>query len=674
MLPIFQNIRDHEPESVDALKAIIESVRPPKNRPADAILKIEQLTTFLKTDESLALSFKNYLARLASGKNFKRLFTDSGILSSEGFFRETYKKVSHSILPPVYHENDFTFAINEVFYKHWDYQWVEKVPNQIWTELFLAIQLPQTDHVEAETPIVQQILNSILVLSQRIATMGLEPELLDKLPELDRFESPFIVQSKEIALYIEQFNKASFDRSSDNPDYKHILVMLSQCEEYILTIRKNKNKFGASLQLTYLLQKLHQSIYRTRLLLSVVDVSDDQAPFDKEIELFKALVRSENKKNSLSEHFGQNLNLLAFQMTENAGKTGEHYITSNRKEWWEMLRSAMGGGLIVGFLTIFKTLLYYLKWAPFGQALAYSANYSFGFIAIHLSHSTLATKQPAMTASKIAGSLDIKGSREEALNGLVDMIARVSRSQFIAFVGNVLAAFPVGYGLAWLYFWVMGEHIADLDKAGHMVDELHPWRSLAFFHAAIAGVYLFIAGLISGYYDNLNIYNKIALRLQKHKLLIKIFGQRIMNKLSAYIDGNLGSLAGNFFFGIFLGCTGTIGFILGLPLDIRHITFSAGNFGIALVSLDHQMSLATVLVSIIGIVGIGFFNFIVSFSLAIFVAIKSRNVNFRETTTLVAKVSERFFLHPKQFFFPSSDSEVLFQKDSTIHQTKEGSK
>jgi site-specific recombinase len=104
-------------------------------------------------------------------------------------------------------------------------------------------------------------------------------------------------------------------------------------------------------------------------------------------------------------------------------------------------------------------------------------------------------------------------------------------------------------------------------------------------------VYLFLSGLIAGYYDNKAIYRRIPERLANHPLLNKLLGKHRAWKLGHYVEHNLGALAGNFYFGLFLGLTGTIGIMLGLPLDIRHITFSAANLAFGLVTLDFQLPL-----------------------------------------------------------------------------------
>ena len=70
----------------------------------------------------------------------------------------------------------------------------------------------------------------------------------------------------------------------------------------------------------------------------------------------------------------------------------------------------------------------------------------------------------------------------------------------------------------------VGWEAADPQKAAHLLHDLHPWHSLALLHAAIAGVYLFLSGLIAGYYDNQALYHRIPQRLRRTKWLRTLLG------------------------------------------------------------------------------------------------------------------------------------------------------
>lgn len=666
----------YQDQSPDLLLEIVAQIRPPKNNPAQAKENLNQFKNRLKENPEVIILLRAYLKVLFDKKQSVQIFTESGILTNRGFFPEAFDRVNTFFLPKVYAERDVMTIFVAVFHKNWDYLWVDEIPDQDWADLFELLGWVEIENLSQEEPAVVQTLNSILVLSQRIAALGLEPEILSKLPELEYFDSPFIVQNKSLYGYVDQYQTdPDFDKTDQNTDYKHLMVMLTQCEDYIQLIRKNKRKFGTDLHFSYQLLQLSQNIDRLKSLLKLVSKSADQAYFQGESHLLKILVRAVNRKNSLSEHIKDNVNLLAFQITEHAGKTGEHYIANSAKEWWKMLGSSMGGGLIVGFLSVIKVLIYYLKLPLFGEAFLYSMNYSFGFIGIHLTHSTLATKQPAMTASKLAAALDeVEKPKSVALGNLSELIVKIFRSQFIAFVGNVTIAFPVAFLIAFGYHYFSGGHIAGSEKAFKLIAELDPLHSLAVFHAGIAGVFLFFSGMISGYYDNKSVYNKIPQRIKIHKGMIRIFGQKRTEGFSNYIDNNLGSLAGNFFLGIFLGTMGTIGIILGLPLDIQHITFACGNFGLAFVSVGSQLTSHQIVMSVAGIFSIGLMNFLVSFSLAIFVAIKSRKVTFKQSRRLFGILFLRFLKRPHHFFLPiyekNSGEKPLFQDVKAQNLTK----
>jgi site-specific recombinase len=219
-----------------------------------------------------------------------------------------------------------------------------------------------------------------------------------------------------------------------------------------------------------------------------------------------------------------------------------------------------------------------------------------------------------------------------------------------------MIAIPTAYAIAWAWYGSTGHHLVDPVKAHHLLDEINPIASLSLFHAAIAGVCLFLSGLISGYYDNKASYNQIPQRLMQLSSMNWLFGAARWQRMTNYIGDNLGALAGNFFFGIMLGSIGQIGVFLGLPIDIRHITFSSANFAFALVGLDHHLPWQVWSMSLLGIALIGIVNLTVSFSLALFVAMRSRHVSFEQTSELMSLLWKRFIRHGREFFFPPKES------------------
>ena len=190
------------------------------------------------------------------------------------------------------------------------------------------------------------------------------------------------------------------------------------------------------------------------------------------------------------------------------------------------------------------------------------------------------------------------------------------------------------------------------EKAQHLLHDLSPIDSLAMFHAAIAGVCLFLGGLISGYYDNLAAYERIRERIEHATWLRRILGEQRLGRFAVYLDDNLGALAGNFFLGIMLTMVGTIGFLTGLPIDVRHVTLSSANFGLAISALDFAVDGIVLAKCLTGIALVGFINLTVSFSLALWVALRARGVGFGQSGTLVSILFQRFAADWRQFFWP----------------------
>jgi site-specific recombinase len=279
----------------------------------------------------------------------------------------------------------------------------------------------------------------------------------------------------------------------------------------------------------------------------------------------------------------------------------------------------------------------------------YSLDYGLGFVLIYMLRFTVATKQPAMTAQTIAGYLgDAQSGRVGDLERVVDLIAAVSRSQLAAVLGNVLVALPTAIGLSLLLEQVRGVPTIDLGKGARLLDELNI-AGWALPHAALAGVFLFLAGVLSGYFDNLATYARMQVRVARLPWLVSVAGSQRAERIGAYVEEHLGGLMGNFLFGCMLGSAGVIGTILGLPIDIRHVAFAAANLGYALVAFGFALPWQTAAWAALGVAMIGLTNLTVSFALALWMALRARGVALTQSRELAGRIWHRFRSAPSSF-------------------------
>ena len=577
------------------------------------------------------------------------------MLRDQGMMAETWKKLKYKVLPPYDNPAEIASVLHQIFRKKSDHVWVGNIPEEEWLDLFRVAGWFEAPEAVRKYSI-QQLLNAVMVLAQRITTMGMEPEIVSKMPAMDDLNSPFMSLNRELMQYVEYCIRHPNHQRHNGAEHEKTRALVRACERVIVHLRHNKERFGVSIRLTQLVVRMDQHIRRLKALLVLLQHPDQERRQLQAIRLFKEVVKNEKTRFSLVRHMSDNLSMLAFRVVEHTSVRGENYVVDSRRSYALILRAALGAGIVVAFLCVFKLRIHEVdKMPPIGFAFLYSLNYALGFMLIHLLRFTLATKQPAMTASTIARSLDHhRISTDPDMTRSVALITQAIRGQFISLVGNVAMVFPVAVGLAWLWQFLLGMPISPAENARHMIGDLHPWRSLSLIHAAIAGVFLMTSGLIAGFYDNKIVYDNIPERIRQHPWLRRLLPPRLLIRLSEYVRTNLGALAGNFYLGLLLGSMATVGNILGLPLDIRHVTFAAGNFGLALVSLGFEVPPWQWAVTILGILGIGAVNVLTSFGLSITIALKSRNIQAKTAHHLYYLLFRHFVRRPWEFFLPFS--------------------
>ncbi|NLF54198.1 MAG: site-specific recombinase [Thauera phenolivorans] len=640
--------------------AIVDHLRPRRATDvACAAARLRELTEHLGRHPELRERMQASLARLFRERAQVSLYASSGLLPSTGFFSEMGRRISNRLLPEVIDTDYLKDMLSAIFPRRDDEVWVTGIDDEVWLAflgVLLAEQQPMDETDASDLPHgVTEILESLRVLSYHIAAIGLDPELVRIDPNLEEHESPFLAQNAELLTYIGHYTSWWSTPGALIEDERHLTVMLDQCSEVLNRVRRRSMKLGTSLTLTFKLERLQQHLARMIKLLALLNglrrrrVLIDIAP--GLVSLFKELVRAECRKNNLSDYLGKNVELLSLRMTESASKTGEHYITSTRSEYFMMFASAALGGAIIALMSALKILIGNQGFAPLNETLAICLNYGLGFVLIHILGGTVATKQPAMTANAIAASIGEASGKTRDLDSLADIVVRTVRSQIAAILGNIGLAIPVAILVGLAIHEATGAHFVPPYKAQELLGEIHP-LSAAPVYAAIAGVCLFLSGLIAGYYDNLSAYKRIPERLLQLQWPRRLLGERRMRAVAAYVENNLGALAGNFFFGFLLGGTTALGVLFGLPLDIRHIAFSSAYFGYANTALDFGLPWEYALLTFGGVILIGIVNLTISFSLTLTMAMRARRISFAQSRTLFRILGMRLLTRPLEFLMP----------------------
>ena len=655
------------------LKRLIDELRVSDKEPTLANQNIQELIDILRQHPEYADGLSSFVLKLIIEYRQIALYTDTGIMSDQGFFNSLRRLIGHRFLPLLPQEDSVVELVGYLFDKRSDERWLANIKKDKWDELVELLKVDE-QHLNLVATAKNSILNAIIILSYRISGIGLHPDLMEFYPQMLNYSASFVAQNQEAVLYVNQYREAhELDTLTDITPEKAVdpaplLVMIEQCEDIVATIRKRIYKTGISIRLTNMMLRLDQSLQRMRILTELV--ADNYDKRDQAlIELIQALITTASRRYSIGYLIDNNTKLLSRKVTENASRVGEHYISTDKSGYQKMFKKASIGGFIIAFMATLKILAYNLALAPMGRAFVNSMIYGLGFVFIHIVHGTVATKQPAMTAAAIASTIsDGSGKKSHQLNKLSELVVDILRTQFVAIMGNIMLAIPVALIISFAWLQYTGAPMINTDKAAHLLHDLDPFHSLALPHAAIAGVYLFLSGLIAGYYDNLAVYNQIGARIQRHKLLQYLLPKSWLQRLGGFIEANLGAIMGNFLFGVFLGSTATIGYLFGLPIDIRHIAFASANLAHGLFNISaNQWDWQIVFISILGVALIGMVNLMVSFSLALFVALRSKEVKFMEWSRLTKQLFSHMLTHPSDFFWPRDKPMKYARIDSQGH-------
>lgn len=578
-----------------------------------------------------------------------RLFARTGLPSELRLFSELADRTVKSVLPHPPEDGELAALLTRVFPSAASLRWVESAPPTLVGELVdILLDAPELGTV-ARQHLVDDAADALAILAMRVATLGLDEDIRARsaLPRLSL--SPYFDLSRVCSALLES-------RDAAQP-FEALRVeavgLLPECEAVLHRVTARLDVGGVSVDLVFRVELLERLLRRIAHLLVLIDRPKAATPeYAANMTRFcRELVSESISDHSAFALLQENGRLLARRIVERAGETGEHYITASRAEWHAMLRSAGGGGVLTAGTTVAKFWVGWAHFPYFFQALFYGLDYSISFVLLHFVGGTLATKQPSMTAAALAASFDTSGHGD--MDGLVDQIARTARSQLAAILGNLGLVIPACAGIHFAYMGMSGEPFLDAETATDVINSLRPTHSGTLFYAAVTGVLLWLSSILGGAVENWSAIHRLPEAFHHHPQIIRAFGAKRAAAFARSFARNVSPVGSSIALGFLLGATPIVGKFFGAPLDVRHVTLSTGALTFAIASVGSFSVVShPIQEAMAGIVMIGFLNFTVSFSLALSVALRARNVPFRALGTLAWAVFRRFLRAPSTFLYP----------------------
>lgn len=626
-----------------------------------------EILGFLRSNHDITKNFSYYIKNIFQDKPFNLSLTEANILSENAFYPEFKKRLLNKILPAVENENSIWFLVDTASVRPLkDLEYFRNLDDDQLTEFFKLLEI---DDFITHPAVKRELLFSMNILAWRVIGNAMDVEVVNMAPEYRNFDNPLVALQNELDILNENYKaNPDYTLTSKDQHYKQIKVYLQQGLDFVNLAFKNSAKYGISGKINQSLMKIRQQLVRMNDILAVMVIDQQSEVVEKSKQLFFNILEYKSHKTNLRDLVYDSTTLMSHLITNHTAETGTHYITSNRRDYFKMFIKASGGGIIVGCLVVLKLFFGSFTGSDFSHAILYSFNYAMGFIMIYLMNFTLATKQPAMTAATMAKVLSEGENTKKNYVDFAHLVSKVFRTQFIAFMGNVALSFPVALALIYGLDVLFQQNFAA-EKAGKLLMDHDPFHSKAIFHACIAGFFLFISGIISGNVANNSVFYRIPKRIEKNPFLNYFLGEKTSKRISEYYARNWPGIMSNFWFGVFLGVTGPIGLFLGLDLDIRHITFAAGNIALGFYGKGFEVDSYTVWLSVTTVFIIGFFNFAVSFGLSMILAFRSRKVNFGEVREIYKEIFRYFLKNPLRFFLPIQSKTLDLSAKEMVENT-----
>lgn len=593
-----------------------------------ALTRLELLVVALERVPAARARFQATLHAVLSQTRAVKLFGEVGLPNDRGLWAETTDRLARRFLPepPALHE--LWMLASHIVRRADDMTWLGPAADPLLHRL-AAVGGAAWD------PLRQSILDAISLIATRIAAQGMSEAFRTRIEAGAIRESP---------LY--QLTRVS---PAEMPP------LIDAARRHLDQVRVALEEHGVSIDVVYSLDSIERGLSRIEILLPFVDGADDIEPTYEIRAVLGAVGFGLAGGRSFTQLLSDNLRLLARKVIERAGRTGEHYVTSSKGEYWKMLASAFGGGVLTLGTAAAKFQIKWGHWPLFVDGLLSSIDYAASFLIMQLLGFTLATKQPSMTAAALAGTIRDRAGPGR-LDELVRLIARIARSQFAAAVGNVSGVIVTSLLFNELYYRATGSpFLGDKDAKG-VVASFDPFGSGTIFFAALTGCILWVSSLFAGWFENWVVYRRLPEAIEHHR-----FGKRVgkhrMAKAARFLEHHAAGFGGSVSLGFMLGMVPVFAKFFGLPLDVRHITLSTGGLTLAMSSAGIEtIGWSAFLLAALGIAFIGLLNFGVSFALALVVAMRARDVPRGERRTLPGAVLRRFFRNPLEFFYPPKET------------------
>jgi site-specific recombinase len=624
----------HAPSSVPSVREPGEAKTPlPALRLKHLLRQIEQHPDLQARVHGLVQAFWRDIDAAA-------LFADFGLGARLSFGSELLSRVQGRLLPGTPDTRDLA-ALFKLLFVPADAAWIATL-DRATCERVAACFGPGPERTRSTW------LDAVTILASQAQAAGHASALRQRMDPAQRAAEPF----RQLGAAVTTLRQALLDgdQAATLREAAYVHALIDACRRAAASVMPHLEAYGVSVNIVFDLDQLDARCQRLTLLVNALMAADTVTEGH---HLMQELVGQLHAQRSVRALFARHYSLLARLVAERSAETGEHYITTSRDEYREMLRRAAGGGLVIAGTTFAKFAIGALGLSAFWGGFWAGVNYAASFLLVMLLHWTVATKQPAMTAPALAATLPVGSRADDAdIERFVDRVAQIIRSQVAGIVGNVAVCGPLVLAAQLLAVQLFGRPLVGAADGQYSLDAITLLGPTALF-AAFTGVLLFASSLIAGWAENWFVLHRLDSAIAWNPRFVAVLGAARAQRWAAWWRLNVSGVAASVSLGMLLGLVPALAGFFALPVEVRHVTLATGQVMAALGALGWGLLLQPLFWwCMAGIAAIGFLNVTVSFFLAFKVALRSRGVRVADRSRIYAAIGQRLRKRPMSFVAP----------------------
>jgi site-specific recombinase len=613
--------------------------------------RIKFLLQVFERNETWKANTSKAIRSILRDLNAVDLFTEIGLSDDSGLLRELKNRIANKIMPERPLSEGLNNLFTAIFPEDDDAEWFLALSDETLSRVIDFLHYGEDMIDPAWIRLQNDLKDALLLLTSQVRAIGLSASMRKRMDYKELQDLPFFGLTKFADDLLQAYD------TLEPQDYQVIKEQFHQqillCVDGFNEVYRHLDIFGVSTTVVYLLETAQAKLKRIDDLINIL--SHEKISVDLVRYIMAQLIEENADKQSIGALLSQNFRLMARKIVDRSAETGEHYITKNRTEYFQMFRRAMGGGAITSLTVLMKLVISTFSLPLFVGGLLSSVNYAVSFLVIQFQGFTLATKQPAMTGPALATKLQ-QVNNGAPIDSLVDEIVRIIRTQMIGIIGNVSMVVPCIMVFDFLVQQLIGSHILAKPAQADYVFQSTNVFGLTLLYAAFTGILLWLSSVFAGFMDNWFYLNKLGKVLALNRRLNFIFGKSRSLVLARFLENNISNIAGNVSLGVMLGLVPEIFSFFGIGLQVRHVTLSSGTFALGFMHYGlESLKMWPFYSALIGILFIGLLNVSVSFTMAFFVAIRSRNIRGGKKREIYQAILYRFRTNPLRFLIPPKE-------------------